>query len=75
MSRKRIKKECPLTKAGVTSIDYKNVEVLKDYLSRYNKIVPRVYSGVSQKMQKQMAAAIKRARYMALLPYTVNARA
>lgn len=75
MSRKRIKKECPLTKAGVTHIDYKNVEVLKDYLSRYNKIVPRVYSGVTQKMQKDLAVAVKRARFMALLPYTVITRA
>lgn len=75
MSRKRIKKECPLTKAGIAHIDYKNVEVLKDYLSRYNKIVPRVYSGVTQKMQKDLAVAVKRARYMALLPYTVITRA
>lgn len=71
MSRKRIKQECPLAKAGITHIDYKNLEVLKEYLSRYNKIVPRVYSGVSQKMQKDLSLAIKRARYMALLPYTV----
>ncbi len=74
MSRKRIKKECPVCKEN-QAIDYKNVEVLKEYLSRYNRVAPRVYTGICQKHQKELANAVKRARYMALLPYTVNVRA
>lgn len=51
-------------------IDYKDVELLRSYLTVLGKIVPRYYSGISLKQQKQLARAIKRAREMALLPYT-----
>ena len=51
-------------------IDYKNVELLRSYLTVFGRIVPRYYSGVSLKQQKMLARAIKRAREMALLPYT-----
>ena len=60
------KKECPLE--GVT-IDYKNVELLKKYITKFGKIVPRYYSGVSLKNQKKLSQAIKRARIMALIPF------
>ena len=60
------KKECPL--AG-QDIDYKNVELLKKYITKFGKIVPRYYSGVSLKNQKKLAKAIKRARIMALIPF------
>ena len=59
-------KKCPLD--GV-NIDYKNVELLKKYITKFGKIVPRYYSGVSLKNQKKLATAIKRARMMALLPF------
>lgn len=51
-------------------IDYKNVELLRGYLTVFGRIVPRYYSGISLKQQKMLSLAIKRAREMALLPYT-----
>ena len=63
------KKVCPLE--GV-NIDYKNVELLKKYTTKFGKIVPRYYSGVSLKNQKKLAQAIKRARIVALLPFVKN---
>ena len=60
------KKECPLEGEN---IDYKNVELLKKYITKFGKIVPRYYSGVSLKNQKKLSKAIKRARIMALLPF------
>jgi small subunit ribosomal protein S18 len=51
------------------NIDYKNVELLKKYITKFGKIVPRYYSGVSLKNQKKLANAIKKARIMALLPF------
>lgn len=50
-------------------IDYKNVELLSQYITKFGKIVPRYYSWVSLKNQKKLAQAIKRARTMALLPF------
>jgi small subunit ribosomal protein S18 len=74
MSKKKLKTVCPFTAAGVTHIDYKDVDTLKKYLSRYGKITPRYYTGVSLKYQKMLASAVKKARVMALLPYTVGER-
>ncbi len=51
-------------------IDYKNVALLRSYLTVFGRIVPRYYSGISLKQQRQLSLAIKRAREMALLPYT-----
>lgn len=62
-------KNCPLE--GV-EIDYKNVELLKKYITKFGKITPRYYTGVCLKNQKKLAREIKRARMMALLPF-VNA--
>lgn len=50
-------------------IDYKNLKLLREYTTRYGKIRPRYYSGVPLRFQKHMARAIKRARFMALLPF------
>lgn len=61
--------KCPLD--GV-EINYKNVELLKKYISKFGKIVPRYYTGVSLKNQKKLAREIKRARMMALLPFIVK---
>lgn len=66
------KSTCPLESAGITSVDYKDTELLKKYVTKFNKIVPRQYSGLSLKSQKKVAQAIKRARYMALLPYVLD---
>ena len=50
-------------------IDYKNVELLSQYITKFGKIVPRYYSKVSLKNQKKLAREIKRARIMALIPF------
>lgn len=66
------KKQCPIDAAGIKNIDYKDTELLKKYLTKFNKITPRYYTGVSLKNQKKLAQAIKRARYMALIPYVLD---
>ena len=68
------KKVCPIDEAGVTHIDYKDTVFLKKYLTKFNRIIPRYYSGTSLRNQKKLAAAVKRARYMALLPYVLEVR-
>ncbi len=69
------KKVCPIDEAGIKQIDYKDTEFLKKYLTKFNKIIPRYYSGTTLKNQKKLATAVKRARYMALLPYVLDVRA
>ena len=66
---------CPIDLANIKHIDYKDTVFLKQYITKFNKIVPRYYSNVSLKNQRKVAQAIKRARYMALLPYVLNPRA
>lgn len=58
--------KCPL---DWVTIDYKDVELLKKYITKFGKITPRYYTGVSLKNQRKLAIAIKRARMMALLPF------
>lgn len=53
----------------LSMIDYKNVELLNEYTSRYGSIVARQYTGVSVKAQKKLAQAVKRARFMGLMPF------
>lgn len=65
-------KTCAICEAWIEHIDYKNVELLKNSITKFNKIVPRYYSWKCLKHQKHMATAIKRARYMALLPYVID---
>jgi len=68
----RRRKFCRFTAEGVTQIDYKDVAVLKGYVTEAGKIVPSRITGTRAKYQRQLARAIKRARYLALLPYTDN---
>ncbi len=68
----RRRKFCRFTADGVTEIDYKDVATLKGYITESGKIVPSRITGTSAKYQRQLARAIKRARYLALLPYTDN---
>lgn len=68
MSRRR--NRCPFKKAGTKSVDYKNVRVLEKYINFDGKIASSRATGVSSLMQRKLAVAIKRARYLALLPYT-----
>jgi len=64
------KKFCRVTADGVKQIDYKDLDTLKAYITETGKIVPSRITGTSAKYQRQLATAIKRARYIALLPYT-----
>ncbi|MEX0943067.1 MAG: 30S ribosomal protein S18 [Pseudomonadales bacterium] len=66
----RRRKFCRFTAEGVTEIDYKDIEVLKQYVSETGKIVPSRITGTKARYQRQLAKAIKRARYLALIPYT-----
>jgi len=71
MSRQfRRKKYCRFTVEGITEIDYKDLNLLKAYVSESGKIVPSRITGTTAKYQRQLASAIKHARYLALLPYT-----
>jgi len=66
------KKTCPFTQAGVKHIDYKNTEVLEKFITEGGKILPRRITGVSHYYQQLLKNAIKRARYMALLPFVTK---
>ncbi len=66
----RRRKYCRFTAEGVTEIDYKDIDVLKQYVSETGKIVPSRITGTKARYQRQLAKAIKRARYLSLIPYT-----
>lgn len=66
------KKPCPFTAAKVDSIDYKDIETLKQFITERGKILPRRITGVSYYYQKVLKKAIKQARYMALLPFVAE---
>ncbi len=65
----RRRKFCRFTAEGVKEIDYKDLNTLKSYITETGKIVPSRITGTKAKYQRQLATAIKRARYLALLPY------
>ena len=66
----RRRKFCRFTAEGATEIDYKDLDVLKGYVSESGKIVPSRITGTKARYQRELSEAIKRARYIALLPYT-----
>ena len=66
----RRRKFCRVTAERVIEIDYKDTVTLKNYVTESGKIVPSRITGTRAKYQRQLARAIKRARYLALLPYT-----
>ncbi|MBL8557265.1 MAG: 30S ribosomal protein S18 [Hyphomonadaceae bacterium] len=68
----RRRKVCPFSGAESPKIDYKDVKLLQRYISEKGKIVPARITAVSAKKQRVLSIAIKRARYMALLPYAVQ---
>ena len=68
----RRRKFCRFTADGITEIDYKDLNILKQYVGESGKIVPSRITGTKAKYQRQSAAAVKRARFLALLPYTDN---
>ena len=68
----RRRKVCPFSGAAAPKIDYKDVKLLQRYISERGKIVPARITAVSAKKQRELARAIKRARYLSLLPYAVQ---
>jgi len=66
------KKGCPFSGDDGMAIDYKDVKMLSRYISEKGKIIPSRITSVSVKKQRELARAIKRARYIALLPYVAN---
>jgi small subunit ribosomal protein S18 len=68
----RRRKFCRFTADGVTEIDYKDLNILKQYVGESGKIVPSRITGTKARYQRQLAVAVKRARFLALLPYTDN---
>ena len=63
----KFKKNCPLSAKGAPKIDYKNIKLLKRYISENGKILPSRITNVSQKKQRELSLSIKRARNLALL--------
>jgi small subunit ribosomal protein S18 len=68
----RRRKVCPFSGANAPKIDYKDVKLLQRYISERGKIVPSRITAVSALKQRELAKAIKRARFLALLPYVVK---
>ncbi len=68
--RNRRRKYCRFSAEGFTEIDYKDLVTLRSNITETGKIVPSRITGTSAKFQRQLATAVKRARYLALLPYT-----
>ena len=68
----RRRKSCPFSGANAPKIDYKDVKLLSRYVSERGKIVPSRITAVSQKKQRELATAIKRARFLGLMPYVIR---
>lgn len=66
----RRRKFCRFTAEGISEIDYKDINLLKANITENGKIVPSRITGTKARYQRQLATAVKRARYLALLPYT-----
>jgi small subunit ribosomal protein S18 len=66
----RRRKFCRFTAENIKQVDYKDVGILKDFINENGKIIPARITGTKARYQRQLSIAIKRARYLALLPYT-----
>ena len=66
----RRKRYCRFTAEGITDVDYKDLELLKSFITESGKIVPARITGTKAKYQRQLTKAIKRSRYLALMTYT-----
>ena len=76
MARKKVfyrrRKVCKFTVEGIEYIDYKDTKLLQSYILERAKILPRRISGTSSRHQRMLSKAIKRARHLALIPYTTD---
>ncbi len=64
------RKFCRFTAEGIKMVDYKDIEILKDFINENGKIIPARITGTKSHFQRQLGTAIERARFLALLPYT-----
>jgi len=64
------RKYCRFSAEGIDQVDYKDVDLLKDFISENGKIIPARITGTKARYQRQLTTAVKRARFLALLPYT-----
>ena len=64
------RKFCRFTAEGIKKVDYKDIDVLKDFINENGKIIPARITGTKSHYQRQLGGAVERARYLALLPYT-----
>lgn len=64
------RKYCRFTVENIKYVDYKDVDLLRDFIAENSKIIPSRITGTKAKYQRQLSVAIKRARFLALLPYT-----
>lgn len=66
----RRRKFCRFTAEGIKEVDYKDINILKDFINENGKIIPARITGTKARYQRQLGVAIKRARFLALLPFT-----
>ena len=66
----RRRRYCRFSAEGIKEVDYKDVDLLKDFINENGKIIPARITGTKARYQRQLSVAIKRARFLALLPYT-----
>ena len=66
----RRRKFCRFTAEGIKEVDYKDINLLKDFINENGKIIPTRITGTKARYQRQLSVAVKRARFLALLPYT-----
>ncbi len=66
----RRRKFCRFTAEGIKEVDYKDIGILKDFINENGKIIPARITGTKSHYQRQLSIAVKRARFLALLPYT-----
>ena len=72
MAREMYKRRryCRFSAEGIKEVDYKDVDLLKDFITENGKLIPARITGTKSKYQRQLGTAVKRARFLALLPYT-----
>ncbi len=66
----RRRKFCRFTAEGIKQVDYKDINLLKDFINENGRIIPARITGTKARYQRQLSIAVKRARFLALLPYT-----
>ena len=76
MAREMYKRRryCRFSAEGIKEVDYKDIDLLKDFITENGKLIPARITGTKSKYQRQLGTAVKRARFLALLPYTDSHR-